>query len=105
MDSNKRNSTFQFGKPVFRIRFYSLVPRVATQLPEKPIQARQELCEFTMGLGPCGRVVSRLWCRVEPDFRIITQESFEEDGKVPEFKEFTYRFMDIMGRIETTTSA
>ena len=105
MDGSKRNSTFHLGRSVSCIRFFSMVPRVATALPDKPLRARHELCEFSLGLGPCGRVASRLWYRVEPDFLHITQESFETDGQVPEFKEFTYRIMDIMGRIETIISA
>jgi len=104
MESPNCISTFQFGKQVSRVRFFSFVPRV-TELPSNPVQARQELCEFTLGLGPCGRVVSRLWCRIEPDFLFITQESFEVDGQVPEFKEFTYRFTEITGRIASTFTA
>lgn len=68
-------------KTVRRLRFVAAVPRVFKKEGIKPfVHATHEVCEFSLGLGPCGRVVTELTYSVSPEFLTITQKSYPEEG-------------------------
>lgn len=58
---------------------------------------RKDTVEFVLGNGPCGLCVTRLDMQVAGDTIHIGQEC--SDGT---FKEFIYKKVDIIGRIEVT---
>lgn len=101
----KSSTEPSFGKPVSKLRFLSANPRYSEL--HKDFRSRTEACEFSLGLGPCGRIVTRLWFELTRDFLVITQESYAVHTNapygVPEFKEFTYLITDITGRIEAVS--
>lgn len=65
---------------------------------------------FSLGLGPCGRVVTKLDYEILGDLMVIRQTSFPVDtsklhqayGVNSEIKQFTYKMSDVHGRIEAT---
>lgn len=97
----KSSTAPSFGKPVSKLRFLAAIPRYSELLND--FRSRTEACEFTLGLGPCGRIVEGLWFKLTKDYLIITQESYVESGQLAEFKEFTYLVTDITGRIEAVS--
>ena len=87
-------------KPISRIRFYSQVPRVCEG---GKLTAAHERCEFTLGLGPCGRIVTRLGYQLDKDFLTILQECAAPDEGEIDVKKFIYLVSEITGRVEVTS--
>lgn len=91
-----------FGKPVSNLRFLAQVPRFS-DFRHHRYESRIERCEFSLGLGPCGRTVTGLWYQVDTDFLTITQEcGLPSEGKV-EVKNFIYLIREISGRVAATS--
>ena len=99
--TNRESSTVtSFGKPLSRIRFYAQVPRfVHVGRYDFPI----ERCEFTLGLGPCGRTVTRLGYHLDTAFLTILQECAAPDEGEIDVKKFIYLVSEITGRVEVTS--
>lgn len=97
----KSSTVTSFGKPICRIRFYTQVPRFSDMHGryDFPIES----CEFSLGLGPCGRTVTGLWFAMDRDFLTITQEcAVASEGKC-EVKNFIYLIREISGRVAVTS--
>ncbi len=60
---------------------------------------RDEVADFTLGAGPCGKEATTLAINLQDNFVIVTQET-----RCGESKEFLYRTADLIGRIEVTTT-
>lgn len=97
---NESSTMTSFGNPVSRIRFYSQVPRVCA---EGKLTTDPEHCEFTLGLGPCGRTVTGLWHHMDRDFLTILQECAVPQEGQSEVKKFIYLVSEITGRVEVTS--
>lgn len=98
--TNTESSTVtSFGKPLSRIRFYAQVPRfVHVGRYDFPI----ERCEFSLGMGPCGRTVTCLGYHLDKDFLTILQECAAPDEGEIDVKKFIYLVSEITGRVEVT---
>lgn len=71
--------------------------------------------EFSLGLGPCGRIVTSLEYRISGEFLTVIQTSYPIGAEKAimgrtvwlnssrEIKEFIYKITDIHGRIVTTS--
>jgi len=57
--------------------------------------------KFTLGLGPCGKVVTELAIHTDPTASVLVIHQVCEDGST---KQFTYKMSDILGRIVTEVS-
>jgi hypothetical protein len=56
--------------------------------------------EFTLGLGPCGKVVTHLDLEIGGDSAFIMVVQVHADGSQ---KGFYYRIADLIGRVECET--
>ncbi|MBM1189375.1 hypothetical protein [Pseudomonas weihenstephanensis] len=90
-----------FGKPVSSLRFLATVPRFS--VCDGDYRFRVERCEFSLGLGPCGRTVTALWYRADGDFLTIIQECAPHECGKSDVKEFVYLIREITGRVEATS--
>ncbi|PMX08444.1 hypothetical protein [Pseudomonas sp. MPR-R5A] len=93
------------------VHFICAVPHKQNENSREPYRVTHELCEFKLGLGPCGRIVTKLTITQDSHLMAITQVSipgktFEEALKTMdpplEIKVFTYKQTDILGRTNAT---
>lgn len=92
------------------VHFICAVPHKQNDNSREPYQVTHELCEFKLGLGPCGRIVTKLTISQDSHLLIITQVSIsgnsQENAEGPsshlEVKVFTYKQTDILGRTNAT---
>nr|DAF68362.1 MAG TPA: hypothetical protein [Caudoviricetes sp.] len=92
------------------VHFICAVPHKQNDNSREPYRVTHELCEFKLGLGPCGRVVTKLTISQDSHLLIITQVSIsgnsQENTEGPssnlEVKVFTYKQTDILGRTNAT---
>lgn len=103
VNSYKESSTVtSFGNPVSRIRFLAQVPSFQ-DFRRRQYASSTQRCESTLGLGPCGRTVTRLGYQLDKDFLTILQEcAAPDEGKI-EVKKFIYLVSEITGRIEVAS--
>uniref|UniRef100_UPI004056FF02 hypothetical protein n=1 Tax=Pseudomonas hormoni TaxID=3093767 RepID=UPI004056FF02 len=97
----KSSTAPSFGKPVSSLRFLATVPRFS--VCDGDYRSRVERCEFSLGLGPCGRTVTGLWFCANGDFLTIIQECALPSEGESEVKEFVYLIREITGRVEVTS--
>lgn len=91
-----------FGNPVTRIRFVAQVPSFQ-DFRHRQYASSIQRCEFTLGLGPCGRTVTRLGYHLDKDFLTILQECAAPDEGGIDVKKFIYLVREITGRVEVTS--
>lgn len=92
------------NEPIIRMDRLSYV-----KLYYKPAtDAGQAKHEFTLGIGPCGRYVTRLILDIYPEGYVVTQESYPDakpkafrELKNREVKQFYYPMQSIVGRVTT----
>lgn len=72
----------KFDKSVSRIRFFADIPRVVEGTCGSPrkVTVTPERCEYVLGLGPCGRVVTELRYSIDSSYLTVTQTSYPEDA-------------------------
>lgn len=90
-----------FGKPVSKVRFLATIPRFS--VCDNAYRSRVERCEFSLGIGPCGRTVTGLWYHMDTGFLTILQECAVPKEGYAEVKEFIYLVSEITGRVEVTS--
>lgn len=61
---------------------------------------RSDVADFKLGLGPCGKVVISLDCKLNSDYVMVCQ--ITDDG---EQKDFYYPIATVTGRVEITENA
>lgn len=98
-ESNEVITVPSFGKAVSNLRFLASVPR---KRREGTYQVSVERCDFSLGVGPCGRTVTALWYHVDGDVLTITQECALPSEGESEVKNFIYLLREISGRIVAT---
>lgn len=72
----------KFDKSVSRIRFFADIPRVIEGTCGSPgkVTVTPERCEYVLGLGPCGRVVTELCYSIDSSYLTVTQTSYPQDA-------------------------
>ncbi|MDF2397087.1 hypothetical protein GWQ44_16190 [Pseudomonas sp. 3MA1] len=72
----------KFDKSVSRIRFFADIPRFVEGTCESPgkVTVTPERCEYVLGLGPCGRVVTELRYSLDSSYLTVTQTSYPQDA-------------------------
>lgn len=72
----------KFDKSVSRIRFFADIPRVIEGAFGSPgkVTVTPERCEYVLGLGPCGRVVTELRYSIDSSYLTVTQTSYPQDA-------------------------
>jgi len=79
------------------IRFICAVPKKENEF-DSAYRFAHETCEFALGVGPCGKVVTKLSSTTHVSGTLNIMQT-TADGEV---KTFTYKLSDILGRIVTT---
>ena len=65
-------------------------------LPGNAFHTKEGIAEFSLGVGPCGKLVDELTCEIEPHGVAVGQSCGDE------FKLFFYPTHTLTGRIEIT---
>lgn len=99
---NESSTVTSFGNPVSRIRFLAQVPSFQ-DFRRRQYASSIQRCDFTLGMGPCGRTVTRLAYHLDTTFLTILQEcAAPQEGEI-EVKKFIYLVSEITGRVEVTS--